>query len=366
MLDTYGENDPYTALYTVELCWRALTGIGTLSLSLNDLLWTYIPRKDLVDLPLGTAVGRTLDAMRSHVDANIVADTGCAKLIPAVARWVQREVDAVGDRDVLDANWNTRVGRIGRLPIMPSPVFLERAASLFVRFRYLCDWFLGARPDLGQYATWQEADAAAALWHESLVVRDTMAAPESTVVYEWPDGWTVAELDNWDSFRFEGGALGHCIGDRAMGYWEEYIQGRSRFFSIRDSRNRPWFTIQVNAPYTGYAGHFGRGNAKVHQIKGCKNRLPGMRAPSRDCLDPDPTECTRVFDFLASAGDAWELERDYWTCWAFAAAAVGLPEVVQRRDAYGFPAGALLRPPAPIDPGKPTKALEPEWWTKQR
>jgi hypothetical protein len=122
-------------------------------------------------------------------------------------------------------------------------------------------------------------------------------------------------------------------------------------------------TIEVDSPETRHSHHTG---ALVQQIKGCKNRMPGTAARSRDCPPPDPTECTRVFDFLAAAGDSWELGGDYAACWGYTAASLGLPEKVQRRDPSGFSVVALVRPPPRgLEVGTATDRLNATWWRRE-
>lgn len=376
VLDTYGENDPLTAIYT---CVAVELGLGPSAhnISLMRMIYVFGSRLEhgftgkthsweqlpASGIPLGKSIEMVVENLCEDVRTTSIFhhDSACAKIVPAIARWVQHALDVTDARDELDLYWDTPARDVPKIDKMPDPVFLGMVRDIGDGFRFICDWYLGARPNLGDYSTWEEARAAATEWHQTKQIETTMRAPPSTVVYRWPDGWSVVCLDNWPAFKFEGGALGHCLGDHGIGYWDEYLAGRSRFFSLRDPVNRPWLTIQVEAPYVGA---YQRGDGRVEQIKGCKNRLPGMGAGSRDCPDPHPTECARVFDFISAAGDEWVLDDDYQSCWAYTAAALGLPRKVQARPVAGFVVGRLIRPPTPVafEPGKPTKAFDPHFW----
>jgi len=50
-----------------------------------------------------------------------------------------------------------------------------------------------------------------------------------------------------DALRFEGDTMGHCVG----GYCDDVVAGRSRIFSLRDSKGQPHVTIETGPPHTG-------------------------------------------------------------------------------------------------------------------
>lgn len=358
VLKNYGERDPITALYTWVVASKNFEraspfgGIPSLDQLLRHAVKTspgppigptlQSPQPELVRWALGYAHART--------ETGRWNDTGCAKMIPAVARWIavtRAESEGLGEGN---RSWT-------------NVLFLRRVAELQRELQYLCDWYLGDRPDLGAFRTFQSALDAAVRWHSNLE-RAQIKLHRGMVVYEWPDGWFVTELRTWQMFVQEGRALGHCVG-QGREYWDAYTRGDANYYSMRRPDGQPWFTIEVDAPdLRSYRRPFNE--PRVAQIKGCKNRLPAMHARSRDCPPPDPTECTRLWQFL-SATD-WLVGTDYAPCWAFAAAAKGLPKAVQMRDPSDFPADQLIKPPSPVEvpEGKWTDDFDVEWWTERR
>jgi hypothetical protein len=51
----------------------------------------------------------------------------------------------------------------------------------------------------------------------------------------------VGEKKLADALRYEGDTMGHCVG----GYCPDVVEGRSRIFSLRDAKNEPHVTIEV-------------------------------------------------------------------------------------------------------------------------
>jgi hypothetical protein len=334
------------------------------------------------------------------INAGFLALRDCTKVIPALARWINEEVQmprpllqglpGVSPAEMLDRDWErpafytkaealaedrTDCFDTGRTRLCPSPPLREaipgwRQISLMQgqgNFRHICDWYDAARPDLGEYRTFEEAFEAAHTWHGA-IPRDASGAPieQGPVVFSWPDDWTVQELSTRRQFAQEGSFLAHCIGE-ARGYWDKRENGMARYFSLRDPDGRPWFTFEVSAPSISTPAYHGvdpEGDyAHVTQIKGCKNRTPGVSAMSADCFSPQPDECTRVWDFLAAT--PWLVGPDYRSCWALTVRHLGYG--IENADPSVWRADQLIRPPAPepIERGKlavDEAALAPRWW----
>jgi hypothetical protein len=364
LFKTYGERDPITALYTWTVAthrWATWGGVNSApSLAGIFRMAGMLPSGESQFAPgpeatVGEHINWALGYAQVRSEREGWRDTACAKLIPVWARWIAAAFKEKGWPGRIAEWWDTPVSKLGGdggpLHNAPSPVFLSEMNELLGSVQYLCDWYLGARPDLGRFPTYESAIQAAYEWHDSLERKAIAGSIEKgPVVYEWPDGWTVQELTNREMFVQEGHHLGHCIAGGE--YLDAMVRGTSRYFSLRRPSGEPWVTIEVDSPETRHSHHTG---ALVQQIKGCKNRMPGT--------PPDPTECTRVFDFLAAAGDWWELGGDYAACWGYTAASLGLPEKVQRRDPSGFSVVSLVRPPPRgLEVGHATDRLNATWW----
>lgn len=316
-----------------------------------EQMWQYVMRWQLVDV----LTGEWSSAKR----------WACAKVVPAVARWVREIVARDGAAARLAMQWE-----------MPWSVTLTHAElsepargeiiSLFGQLPSICDWYEGARPDLARYKTWVAASQAAQDWHRSLTVSGESGLEQGPIVFKWPDGWTIQELVSWTAFREEGRSLGHCLANSRQ-YYDDARAGESVFLSLRTPGNQPWLTFEVVAPrgFDDYVRFGDRkkpsGSPTVQQIKGCKNRMPGVSAPSRDCPDPDPSECARVFDFLQHMD--WYVGPDYKPCWVTAVRLLGLSN--EKADPAPYPARKLLEVKHPdVQPGTPTeraKKIE-GWW----
>jgi hypothetical protein len=303
----------------------------------------------------------------------------CLKLVPAFARWVRSAIEqdasaamalrSIGDSRAFVDRTSSKLQVLAmghpdddlaqhRIqtartedPVTAALLSVgERVAALRNKFRELCDWYTAARPNLGAVKTWQQALNALDAWHSSLggPEGERLEVPHGPVVYEWPDGYRVVELTDRSHLIAEGRALRHCIGAQPE-YIDALRRERARFFSLRNAAGAPLFTFEV--------AH-GSGQLIALQIKGCKNRSPGTAAGSRDCPPPDPTECVRVYDFLAAA--EWAVGPDYWACWDITVTQLGTLNTTKAgNDPTRWPPSALVRPQPHIDPGGPTKRFHP-------
>lgn len=82
---------------------------------------------------------------------------------------------------------------------------------------------------------------------------------DERVVYQFEDGWHISQLLDADDLTVEGNRMNHCVG----GYCSEVMSGQSRIFSLRDPRNQPTVTIEME----------GDSNT-VKQIKANSDQVP--------------------------------------------------------------------------------------------
>jgi hypothetical protein len=78
-----------------------------------------------------------------------------------------------------------------------------------------------------------------------------------------------------DALKYEGDTMGHCVG----GYCDDVASGRSRIFSLRDSKTgEPHVTIETAPDYGKYGGESNTGRPdRIVQIKGKGNAAPADR-----------------------------------------------------------------------------------------
>jgi hypothetical protein len=121
------------------------------------------------------------------------------------------------------------------------------------------DWFNSNSPtrrgvDIMQLKTPDFLDRIGQ-WDEEM--RKKMEEAEGTsggqIVHKFDDGWTVRRVRP-DEARDEGDQMGHCVG----GYADDIANGSCQIFSLRDPRNRPHSTAEVQ-PDGGRNGGYGSG-----------------------------------------------------------------------------------------------------------
>jgi len=149
------------------------------------------------------------------------------------------------------------------------------------------DWFNSNSPtrrgvDIMQLTTEQMFEK---IQEWNLELAQKMNEAESTqdekgVIYKYPDGWTMRELDPQDCAD-EGAQMGHCVGTGSYGRAIE--QGNIKILSLRDEKNKPHATLEVES------------DGSVEQIQGKQNVHP--IAPYRKrirqfMIDPDGFEKT--------------------------------------------------------------------------
>ena len=91
-------------------------------------------------------------------------------------------------------------------------------------------------------------------------LEETFQNLDQEVVYRWPDGWTVKRLNTSDDLRYEGDAMGHCIGNDDQPYCDALENGDIEAYSLRDPSGIPHATWHYNpdgslAQLQGTSGH---------------------------------------------------------------------------------------------------------------
>jgi hypothetical protein len=123
------------------------------------------------------------------------------------------------------------------------------------RFRSLVDWYTGARPSLPLDMSVSGAMEAARGWHAEIAERaGLLPTIQDPVVHRWDDGWYVVRLVEWEQFRQESKALGHCIG-QTTSYFQKQKKGEAFYHSLRDPSGMPVATSKEDAE-TGYLEQF--------------------------------------------------------------------------------------------------------------
>lgn len=126
--------------------------------------------------------------------------------------------------------------------------------------RYITDYFNGAQdiPDSIWNMDFDQVFKLSEDWHETFKGKtDTGPYETKDVVYDFGNGFTIVKVPPED-LGTEGDNMGHCVG----GYCDSVESGATTIFSLRNPKNAPHVTIEVD--------HSGR----VDQIKGKGNDAP--------------------------------------------------------------------------------------------
>lgn len=223
--DTYWKKDPIAVSMTYEVA-RHLFGLET-----NRALSVYF------DGAADAIAGDRLDeayAVLTEIDRtlekSVLPRHEYDFLVPWAARELVRLNAAEAKGEVIEAD-------------------REHAENLLIRKGpAIAQWAKRERKDILKVSLAEALEAVATVEHDA---RDGI--PQGTVVYEFPDGWTVQELrgerpTTWPAkheglkelLSAEGDIMQHCVG----GYCEAIEEGASRVYSLRDPKGRPHVTME--------------------------------------------------------------------------------------------------------------------------
>jgi len=180
------------------------------------------------------------------------------------------------------------------------------------KLREVADWIAANSPSLAG-ASVQDLVQASDTWHRQITRQPQPQVDQNgrygpfksrDVVYDFGNGWVFVNVPSQD-LGVEGRIMDHCVG----GYCEDVDRGRSTILSLRDPKNMPHATIELNKK---------NGQVTVGQIRGKKNANPvspkyrpyveefvkAKKLYDGDGLTYAPTEVWRssLTDLLSSAG----------------------------------------------------------------
>ena len=101
-------------------------------------------------------------------------------------------------------------------------------------------WARETKRDLGRVTLAQALEAIADYEFKTRLVS------QGTVVYSFPDGYTIQELRTAPELKAEGEVMQHCVGS----YCEQVAGGESRIYSLRDAHGNPHVTMEWQVDQT--------------------------------------------------------------------------------------------------------------------
>jgi len=132
-----------------------------------------------------------------------------------------------------------------------------------IELRLIVDWASETSADIFQY-DFESAYKAQAEWHDEMrrkFLIENMNIPkldEDRVVFRFSDKEHFLYLLTADDLKHEGAIMGHCVGGN--NYKSKVRNKQSIILSIRDSKNTPHVTIEVDVLSRSTIQKYGKGN----------------------------------------------------------------------------------------------------------
>lgn len=137
-----------------------------------------------------------------------------------------------------------------------------------VDLRLIVDWAYETKADLFSYS-FDEALSEQARWHVEMLSKykiEDLKIPEideSRIVFRFSDKNHFLYILNADELKYEGKIMGHCVGG---GSYKQKIKNKiSIILSIRDSKNQPHVTIEIDVSTRTVIQQYGKGNSEPVQ-----------------------------------------------------------------------------------------------------
>lgn len=225
---------------------------------------------------------KKLDYLRSRPENQ---KPGRAHMLDTIDRVIEERHDTIIPwvfREMTRGRLPTSLLQMSGAPGEAGRYITERNITWEDFFVHVADWFEAKRPDLMRLTT---GDVAEELrdWDDELAEAQELAKKEQyeehEVVHDFGDGWTIQRVHTAHDLELEGDKMGHCVGS----YCGNVAQGTSFIYSLRDPKNEPHATIELDKDHTDKKAH-------SVQIQGKGNAAP------------IPEYADRVRDWMESAG----------------------------------------------------------------
>lgn len=132
-----------------------------------------------------------------------------------------------------------------------------------VDLRLIIDWAMETKVDLFAYS-FQEAFEFQANWHLEMISKyeiEKINIPnidEDRVIFRFSDKKHFLYLLTAEELKYEGKIMGHCVG--GSNYKQKIKNGLSLILSIRDGKNEPHVTIEIDVSYRTVIQQQGKSN----------------------------------------------------------------------------------------------------------
>ncbi len=137
-----------------------------------------------------------------------------------------------------------------------------------VDLRLIVDWAYETRADLFSYS-FEDAMVEQAKWHLEMLSKyqiEDIKIPEideSRIVFKFSDQKHFLYILNAEELKYEGKIMGHCVGGTS--YKQKIKNKTAIILSIRDYKNDPHVTIEIDISTRMVVQQYGKGNAEPIQ-----------------------------------------------------------------------------------------------------
>lgn len=139
---------------------------------------------------------------------------------------------------------------------------LEKTTQL----RLIIDWAAEAKSDLFSF-TYEQALEEQKKWHQNRLAELKIhkikipSLDEDRIYFRFSDQKHFLYLLNEKDLKYEGQMMGHCVG--AGHYNARVKKGLSIILSLRDEKNEPHVTIEINSNSRTVIQQYGKGNQEA-------------------------------------------------------------------------------------------------------
>ena len=143
--------------------------------------------------------------------------------------------------------------------VKKNPGILQRAIDI----RLIIDWAVDTKADLFAY-DFEEAFSEQANWHQQMLLQydiEDIQIPElepDRIVFRFSDKKHFLYILSADELKYEGKSMGHCVG--RSDYKSRVKNKTSIILSLRDDKNEPHVTIEIDTGKSTVVQQYGKGN----------------------------------------------------------------------------------------------------------
>ena len=164
---------------------------------------------------------------------------------------------------------------------------LDRAIDL----RLIIDWAVDTRADLFAY-DFNDAFIEQGAWHQQMMTQyeiEEIKIPDidnNRIVFRCSDKKHFLYLLNQSELKYEGYIMGHCVG--GQNYRSKVKNKTSLILSLRDTKNQPHVTIEIDTGTSQVIQQYGKGNQEpINKYKKMLNEFVFYASNFKGLENPD-------------------------------------------------------------------------------